>query len=390
MLRASSIPLKNSILILKDKTTLIVGFALFSMFFGAGNLIFPLSIGIASQDKFIVSGLGLFFTGIFVPVIGLLSVIFSRHDNLIDYFLPLGRFISYIITFSILGLLGPFSVIPRSIMVAASASTSLSFIPANLIKLLICLILAILTINKKNIVELLGKYLTPLLLLGVILIIAIGMNQELFIGKSHISNSSAFFLGCIEGYQTMDLLASLTFALIVGKYLKQQHLKSTNNISFTHLSITSCFICAVLLLITYSGFIILGASHYNELVNVDPSQRLFLIAITILGDLSIPLVSSIIFLACLTTMCALTDIFADFLSKISSIKKSLSVLLTISISYFISLVEFKTLAIYMGYLLKTLYPSLILFTAIKLFRPKTRNIYLNVLFWSIFLVASIF
>ncbi len=391
MLRTIFYPFTKFITILNNQTVIIVGFALFSMFFGAGNLIFPISIGIETQDKFLYSGLGLVCTGIIVPTIGLLSIIFSKSDNLIEYFQPLGKILSYILTFSILGLLGPFSVIPRSIMVASSANTMfMTLLPISIIKLIICIILAVLTLNKNNIVELLGKYLTPLLLLGIILIISFGFFQGTSIGQSNISNLSAFSLGFTEGYQTMDLLASLTFALIITKYLKLKQIKDTKDISFAYLSIASCSICAILLFITYSGFIILGAAHHSELLYADPSQRLLLLSINILGSYSILVVSAIIFLACLTTMCALTDIFADFLSSLTNFTRSSSILITIFISYFISLIKFKTLAIYMGYLLKTIYPALILFTLIRLFNSQISNRFLILSFWTMFLISHIF
>jgi branched-subunit amino acid permease len=103
--------------------------------------------------------------------------------------------------------------------------------------------------------------------------------------------------------------------------------------SFFTISLSACLICALLLLITYSGFILLGAESFNKLTFVDPSQRLLFLSTDILGNYSIPIVSSIIFLACLTTMCALTEIFADFAARFVNFRQSTLILLTIVISY---------------------------------------------------------
>jgi LIVCS family branched-chain amino acid:cation transporter len=215
------LPFSEIIKAFHNKTVLIVGFALFSMFFGAGNLIFPISIGVETQDQFVFGGIGLFCTGIFVPLIGLLSVLYSENDDLIEYFNPLGMLFAYGITCCILGLLGPLSVIPRSIMVASGAGKMLlPFLPINVVKFFICIVLATLTIHKNNIVDILGKYLTPLLLSGIVLIISLGITKGVSIDSSNLSSWSAFTLGFTQGYQTMDLLASFIFALTAIKYIK--------------------------------------------------------------------------------------------------------------------------------------------------------------------------
>ena len=372
-------------------TIIIIGFALFSMFFGAGNLIFPINIGVETQDNFIAGCVGLLFTGIIVPLIGLLSVLHSKNSDLIDYFSPLGKGLAYIMTFIILVLLGPVIIIPRSIMVAGQAcKILLPFLHLSIIKFLICIILAVLTITRNNIIDLLGKYLTPVLLLGIAIVIGLGITQGIPIEPSNLSILSAFSIGFIEGYQTMDLLAALIFALIVIKYIKEKQSMEGSTLSFSHISHFACLVCAILLFIIYFGFILLGAQHHSIISLIDPSQRLLVIATNILGHYSIPIISVIIFLACLTTMCAVAEIFADFSANYINLNKSILILVGITISYFISLIEFKTLATNMAYLLKILYPALIAYTILKLLIPSLSNKLISICFWLVLLISSIY
>ncbi len=379
--------------LINSKIVLIVGFALFSMFFGAGNLIFPISIGVLTQDQFVFGGLGLLCTGVMMPLIGLLSVLYSKSDSLIEYFNSLGKVTAFVLTLCILCLLGPCSVLPRSIIVASGASALISpLIPMSILKLIICLIVAILTNTKNNIVDILGRYLTPLLLICITGIIILGNNHVSIIEPSHLSSLSALALGLIEGYQTMDLLAAFTFSLIIIKYIKNKITEPEQNPSFYPIIISACIVCAFLLLITYCGFIFLGAGHYEQLINVDPSQRLVVLAISVLGEYSLPIISLIIILACITTMCALTVIFAEFISKILLLNKKTSILLTITISYLISLIDFTTLSAYLVYILKFFYPALIVYACLKLLQIKfnLQNKAISCSFWIVLVVGIVY
>ncbi len=99
------------------RVILTAGFAMFSMFFGSGNLVFPLLIGTQTLDVSTYSTLGLILTAVIVPFLGLFGMILYN-GNTRDYFDKLGRIPSFLLILAMLSLMGPFGVVPRCITVA--------------------------------------------------------------------------------------------------------------------------------------------------------------------------------------------------------------------------------------------------------------------------------
>ena len=99
------------------KTVVTAGFAMFSMFFGSGNLVFPLLIGKEALHQYPVAILGLLVTAVLVPFLGLISIILFD-GNYRTYFERLGTIPAFLLIAIILMLIGPFGVVPRCITVA--------------------------------------------------------------------------------------------------------------------------------------------------------------------------------------------------------------------------------------------------------------------------------
>jgi LIVCS family branched-chain amino acid:cation transporter len=101
----------------KFKISLTIGLAMFAMFFGYGNLVFPIKIGMHVADKYALASMGLIITGVIVPILGLLSMVVYQGDR-VKYFGLLGKWAPFTLTLLMLSLLGPFGVVPRCIIVA--------------------------------------------------------------------------------------------------------------------------------------------------------------------------------------------------------------------------------------------------------------------------------
>ena len=101
----------------RNKSILTYGFAIFAMFFGSGNLVFPLEIGLHSGSYWIWGFLGLLITGIILPFLGLF-VIKTYKGNYLDFFGEAGYYAKILVPFFTLSLLGSFGVVPRCITVA--------------------------------------------------------------------------------------------------------------------------------------------------------------------------------------------------------------------------------------------------------------------------------
>src|ERR1700753_3629612 len=148
------------------KKNLYTGFAIFSMFFGSGNLVFPLLLGQETKDHFWVACVGCCFTGVLMPLAGALSMLLCQ-GNLAHFFHHFGKKSAFYFSMIALGLLGPFGVIARCFTVTHGALEMLfPALPLVATSLFLCILIFFLSINPTKIVPILGTFLTPFLLIA--------------------------------------------------------------------------------------------------------------------------------------------------------------------------------------------------------------------------------
>lgn len=340
------------------KIAFMAGLAMFAMFFGSGNLVFPLIIGATTADQFMSASLGLFLTGVIVPFLGLFSMIIYQ-GNKEQYFGLLGKWAPFTLSFLILSLLGPFGVVPRCILVSyGGISLIYPEIPLYLFSI-IFLSLIFLIISKRNkIVPIIGKYLGPLKIFGIMLIILIAIDQSPeLIQKPQSQNP--FILGITQGYQTMDLMAAFFFSITIIEYLNSICRSKEETI---RVSLLASSIGGLLIAVVYLGLVYLGAHYSEHLVNVKPEQYLITIANLTLGKHSALIVAITIILSCLATSSSLVKLFAEFIREDITHKKIswlYSIIITTVISFIISLTGFTSIANLLHMLLNYIYPALI-------------------------------
>ncbi len=152
------------------------GFALFSMFFGSGNLVFPITVGQESEGHYLLAALGILFTGVVVPFLGVLGMMLYKGD-IYSFFSCFGKRGTFLFSFLALALMGPFGVLARCLTVAHGALLLLlpnASLP--LTSILMCVVIYFLAVNKNKIVTTLGTVLTPFLLLAIAMIAFFGLN----------------------------------------------------------------------------------------------------------------------------------------------------------------------------------------------------------------------
>lgn len=348
------------------KTVLTAGFAMFSMFFGSGNLVFPLVIGTQTGDNMGYAMLGLSITGVIVPFLGLLGVILYA-GNRSNYFACIGKIPAFILTFIMLAIMGPIGVLPRCIIVAFGGITLfMPNFPFWLFSGLFCLVTLLLVWNHDRVIPIIGRMLTPILLLGIVIISVAGLMFTNSIAPiSPLNSIESFKIGLFEGYQTMDLLAAFFFSATTVGYIKA-HLRSDDSPKrLLKLSLTASLIGAGFIALIYMCFVALGAKHAPLLLQVSPEQMFSAIAGHALGPIAIPIVAITIALACLTTAVVLAMLFADFVHEDMSkyrFGQHKAVILTLVISFLVSLVGFSSLRTWIGAVLEIAYPALIVLT----------------------------
>lgn len=344
--------------------TVALGLAMFSMFFGAGNVIFPLVIGHYAQDKTIFAILGLLVTAVAFPFAGLMSMILFNGDQK-RYFGVLGKIPGFLIALFIITLLGPLGSTPRCIALAYS---TIKMSAGNLSPLLFngvaCCIVYFFTFQKKRILHWLGYVLTPLLLGSLTFIIIKGLlTADVNISTVDQDNFAVFLHGLKEGYNTMDLLAALFFSSIILSSLKDS---LTNEEGLIRTALKSSAIGAGLLALTYIGFSLVASYHSQNLAIESRDQLLGAITMKIMGPSAGIWVCMTIALACLTTAIALCNVFAEFVSSQvfqNKINYNTALIGTLIATFIVANFEFEGISAFLGPILEVCYPFLIALTA---------------------------
>ncbi|MCU9811854.1 branched-chain amino acid transport system II carrier protein [Paraclostridium sp. AKS81] len=301
----------------KNKDILIIGFALFSMFFGAGNLIFPPYIGISSGSSWLISFLGFILADVGIILLSIIAI--SKAGSLQNVIGRAGKKFGITLEFLMMLCLGPILVIPRT----GATTFEMSILPLAknfnpvLFSIIFFSITLLLTIKPTKVMDIIGKFLTPILLLSLAFLIVKGIVSP--IGNLEDVNSSDLFItGVTQGYQTMDALGiGGIVALIMTSLVSKGYIDKNENIS---LAIKSALIACVGLTVVYGGLTFLGATA-SSLYDTNISQTALLINIThqLLGSTGTIMLSVVVGFACLTTSIGLTSVtgkfFEDFTNK---------------------------------------------------------------------------
>jgi len=356
--------------ILKSKTVS-TGLAMFSMFFGAGNVAFPLAIGQYAQDKNIYAVMGLFISAILVPFTGLVAMILFD-GNYKEFFGRIGKIPGFLVAIFILCLIGPFGATPRCI--ALSYSTIDMFLPGIsiwLFSFISCLIILIFTIKPTRILDILGYLLTPFLLISLGIIVVKGLLMAPAAPVSTVPSLTIFFAGLQEGYHTMDLIGAFFFSYMVI-FCLQEDLHPSMKQDYrliTKLAFKASAIGAFLLGIIYVGFSFVAALYSEQLEGVSKDLLLGTVALDILGPYAGVIACLAVALACLTTAIALVTVFAEFLYHDifkQKIHYFFCLLLTLVTTFFMSTLNFTGIITLIGPVLLICYPALILLSVLNI------------------------
>ena len=295
---------------------LTLGFALFAMFFGAGNLLLPPLIGVEVGSNFLIAMIAFGLSGILLPFTGILSIIQSG-----DTFNDLGKrvhpWIAPVLGTIIMICIGPLIAIPRT--AATTFEVGLQpFFPTmesywgSVIFFAITLFLAI---KPSKVVDVIGNYLTPILLLLLAILILVGViNPTNALQDSKQTMIQSFSKGFIEGYQTLDVLASVIFAGIIISAAKAKGYN--DQASKTQVTIVSGMLSSICLLFVYGGLIYLGSTSGITDTGIKRSELLITISSNLLGQYGLIAIALCMAFACLTTAISLTSAVGTFFSDL--------------------------------------------------------------------------
>ena len=359
----------------KTKDILLTGFALFAMLFGAGNLIFPPMLGYETSSSWILTMLAFIITGVGFPFLGILSVSIAG-NGIKDFANRVSPIFSTI--FAILSILaiGPMLAIPRTGATAYEITFLYNGMESPIYKYiyLICYfgIVILFSLRANKVIERVGKILTPILLILLFLIIIKGVFFTNLSIKPDIY-PHAFKRGFLEGYQTMDTIASIAYAGIILKAIKSgRNLTHKQEFSFL---IKSGLVAIISLALIYGGFALVGAKMHSVLATDDKIELLVKTTSYLLGNYGIFVLAICVAGACLTTAIGLVATVGEFFSSITSFKYENIVIFTVIISFLLSILGVESIINISIPILVFIYPVMISLILLNLFGKFVKNDY---------------
>lgn len=300
-----------------------IGVMLFALFFGAGNLIFPASLGQNAGSNVWLAVAGFLITGIGLPFLGILAMGISGSKNLQELAGRVHPIYGIVFTALLYLTIGPFFAAPRTGAVAYDIGIAPfigdSFGQAGLFifTLIFFIITLWFSLNPAKIVDNVGKIMSPaiIILLFILLAMVIVKPMGSIEAPQEAYASGAFMKGFLEGYNTMDALASLVFGIIVINAVRSMGVTSTSGILAA--TVKSGIVAIVFLGIIYVGIAYLGATSTGVLgIMENGGPVLGETATYYFGTLGTVMLSVVIILACLTTSIGLITACGEYFNTL--------------------------------------------------------------------------
>ncbi|KGK88596.1 branched-chain amino acid transport system II carrier protein [Clostridium sp. HMP27] len=318
---------------LSFQQNLLIGSLLFGLFFGAGNLIFPVQMGQEAGNHAFTATIGFLITGVGLPMVGIVASAISKSESLFDMAKPISSRYASIFTCLLYLTIGPLFAIPRTATVAFEVGIH-PFISDEYLKLGLIIfsfiffaITIYFSLRPGQILDWVGKYLTPIFLaLLSILLIATFINP-----MGQVSTYAALgnyadkplFTGLLDGYNTMDALASVAFAIIIISNIQKLGVKNSNSIAIE--TCKSGLVSVLGMTVIYASLSYMGATSLGSVNRADNGGTiLFMVSNHYFGFIGTLLLAAIVGIACIKTAIGLitscSEMFSEMFPKSVSYK----------------------------------------------------------------------
>lgn len=292
------------------KEIIVVASMLFGMFFGAGNLIFPVSMGQLAGRNMWYAAAGFLVTGVGLPLLGVAALGISRKNGLLELSSMVGKRYGTFFTCALYLTIGPFFAIPRCATVSFTVGVE-SLIPGGNPRLMLALFSLVFfaavlyfSLRPGEILTWIGKVLNPLFLcfLGILVIRAFfsPMGQIAAVEPVQDYSSAVFFKGILEGYNTMDALAGLAFGIVVVNVIRSLGIEQPEDVARNTVK-AGVFSCILMALI-YILVTVVGAQSRGIMpASANGGEALAAIARHYFGGIGGVVLAATVTLACLKT-----------------------------------------------------------------------------------------
>ncbi|MFS4466353.1 branched-chain amino acid transport system II carrier protein [Maribacter sp. 2210JD10-5] len=295
------------------KKILVTAFALFSLFFGAGNLILPPKLGFQSGELWLWVALGFCLSAVFVPILGILAhaklqgTIFDFGKKVSPTFSLIYSFIIYVISISLPS--------PRTASVTHEMAIQPFFdSPSWVTSIVYFALVFVFVMNRSKILNVIGKLLTPGIILILLAIIGVAFFNFKFEFMT-LTYENPFTNGILEGYQTFDAIGAVVVGGVIIVSINLQY-KEDSYAEKKALIQKAGWLAGLGLFLIYAGLIVTGALFRNEFGELTTRTELLRsISLETLGSIGNLFLSALVSLACFTTAVGIVTGAADFVKS---------------------------------------------------------------------------
>ena len=256
---------------ISGKNYALIASMLFGLFFGAGNLIFPIIMGARAGANVGTALIGMLVTAVGIPLLGIISMGISRSEGLMHMSGRVSKAYSYFFTCALYLTIGPLFAIPRCAAVSFTVGVSPllgeanEMIPQLIFTTAFFALVLFFSLKPSKIMDSVGRLLNPIFLvfLGILMITALVKPVESAAGVAPQGDyvNGAFFAGFLQGYDTLDALASLAFGIVVINVIRGLGVKEPTDIAKS--TVKSGVFSMILMTAIYAGIAIVGAQSYG-------------------------------------------------------------------------------------------------------------------------------
>lgn len=356
----------------KRSDFLVIGFALFSMFFGAGSLLFPPYLGMEAGTQWILGFFLFFLSDVGLAFVTMVAMI-HQNGNISGVTGTIGKRPALILNTTVMVCIGPLLAIPRTAATTFEMSILPLFPSASMtwMSVLFFALVFVLTIRPSRVVDILGKFLTPLMVAALAVLIVVGVLNPLGPIAPPVVDS-VVSEGIINGYQAMDVLGALRFSMVIcSAVTKRGYVEEKDRVHITSLA---CILAGELLFATYCGLTYLGATYstIEDISQANQARLIIRIIERLLGYPGILILGVIVGLACLTTAIGLVSSSAAYFEQITKGKVTYPMVVAIVCVFSTAVSSFGLSAIISiaTPILSVVYPVVVCLIVLSFFKEK--------------------
>ncbi|MDM5285953.1 branched-chain amino acid transport system II carrier protein [Peribacillus frigoritolerans] len=303
------------------RDSLIFGFALFAVFFGAGNLIFPPSIGLASGSDWLPALAGFILTGIVLPILGVVAVLNSK-GKFEELTRPISPWFYKVFNLVVMIGIAMLVTVPRTAATTHEMGVHTLFpnVPSFVTMIVFFGLNFYFASDRSNLIDKVGQVLTPALF-AILLFIVIKGTFDPLGAPVNTEIQNPFGHSFFSAYQTGDVFTGLLCASVfIGSIAAKGYAEPSK---MKQVVMNGTIVAGLGLLIIYGGLLYIGATGSGLFPNeMESAQLVTGLVYKLLGDYGTIALAIAVSLACLTTSIGITASIADFLSGLTKQKVS--------------------------------------------------------------------